>query len=398
MRPEPQLIRRFIERSVRQENDKMFNAGNKTSKRFKLLSQLLVGLLIITATAFTFGQNKGGQSKQYQPAAPPPPSEPTTYNGAIVSPDEDYEIGSADIVEIRIIDAPELSGTFRVNKDGTLVLPFLGEVSSKNKTPRQLQQIIANGLREQYLTDPQVVVTVKQSNSRSFFIQGAIRRPGVYQIEGHPSLLKLITVAGGLNDNFGSTAFIIRPIKHTDGDAKPPAPETNDSRVTTVADRNDKEDKKNDKDDAEASPRYELVRANIGGLLRGNFDQNVVIEPGDIVHIPPTDVFFVAGEVNSPGSFPLKEGTTLRQAISLAQGTTFKGALKNGTIFRENLATGVRSEIKVDVGAVMNGKREDIPILANDIIIVPNSRVKSISNTLLNGFGASGPFVLATHF
>ena len=41
------------------------------------------------------------------------------------------------------------------------------------------------------------------------------------------------------------------------------------------------------------------------------------LEPGDTVNIPPTDVFFVAGEVNQPGSFPLKDGTTLRQAISL---------------------------------------------------------------------------------
>ena len=32
-----------------------------------------------------------------------------------------------------------------------------------------------------------------------YFIQGAVRKPGVYQIESAPSLLKLITLAGGFD-------------------------------------------------------------------------------------------------------------------------------------------------------------------------------------------------------
>ena len=57
--------------------------------------------------------------------------------------------------------------------------------------------------------------------------------------------------------------------------------------------------------DAEAV--YDLKKANLNALLRGDFAENVRIEPGDIVQIPPSDVFFVAGEVKAPGAFPLKE-------------------------------------------------------------------------------------------
>jgi len=138
---------------------------------------------------------------------------------------------------------------------------------------------------------------------------------------------------------------------------------------------------------AAEDPQYELKTVNISGLYKGRIDQNVFIEPGDIVTIPPIDVFFVAGEVNAPGSFPLKDGTTLRQAISLAQGTSFNAATGNGVIFREDLANGKRQEIKVDIGSVMKGKQEDIAIQANDIIIVPNSRAKSVGNALLKAFG-----------
>jgi protein involved in polysaccharide export with SLBB domain len=97
----------------------------------------------------------------------------------------------------------------------------------------------------------------------------------------------------------------------------------------------------------------------------------------------------VAGEINAPGVFELKEGTTLRQAISLAQGTTIRAATSKAFIFREDPTTGKRQEINVDVGAVMSGKREDIPVLANDIVMVPNSRMKTFGSTLLNAFGVN---------
>jgi polysaccharide export outer membrane protein len=115
----------------------------------------------------------------------------------------------------------------------------------------------------------------------------------------------------------------------------------------------------------------------------------VKIEPGDIVYVPPANVFFVAGEVNAPGSFRLKEGTTLRQAISLAQGTTFKAKLGRGVIFRDNPKSGKRDEIHVDIADVMSGKKDDLPILPNDVIIVPNSRAKSVSSSLLSALGIS---------
>lgn len=140
---------------------------------------------------------------------------------------------------------------------------------------------------------------------------------------------------------------------------------------------------------AQEPGEYELLKVNINGLLKGHFEQNAVINPGDIINIPTTDVFFVAGEVVAPGTFQLKDGTTLRQAISMAQGTTFKAAPGRGIIFRENGETGRREEVKVDIGAVMTGKKEDVPLYANDIIIVPNSLFKSVGKVLLTGFGTS---------
>jgi polysaccharide export outer membrane protein len=128
---------------------------------------------------------------------------------------------------------------------------------------------------------------------------------------------------------------------------------------------------------------------NINGMFKGMGlgGRESYLEPGDIVNIPQADVFYVAGEVNAPGSFPLSEGTTLRQAIALSQGTTMNAALGNGVIFRQDASTGKRIEIPVNIGAVMKAKKDDIPLLANDIVIVPNSRTKTIGNSILKAVG-----------
>src|SRR5439155_4552574 len=231
-------------------------------------------IVLLTGTALL---NAGAQNT-------PQTSEPASRSIG-VSPDDDYRIGPSDVVEVYILRMPELSREYRVNADGTIEIPFLGRIKAQKKTSQELAALIADGLRDGYLVDPQVSIIVKQVNRR-FFIQGAVHSPGVYNIEGRPSLLELVTIAGGLNPSYGASAFIIRGIRPRPGE------------VQTVA-----------VSDSEPRPDYELRKANINALLRGDFAENIAIEPGDIVHIPPTDVFFVAGEVKAPGSFPLKEGT-----------------------------------------------------------------------------------------
>jgi polysaccharide biosynthesis/export protein len=329
-----------------------------------------------------------GNGRQVQQQAEPPTQatgRPALPN-VLIEPNEDYRIGPGDVIDVQVDRAPELSGTFRVTAAGTFPLAYLGRITAQDKTTEELSNFIADGLRGRYLTNPKVTVAVRQINSHAFFIQGAVRGPGVYQIEGQPSLLKLITIAGGLAADHGSIAYIIRENKPQFPKAARNAAESitgsqpsSTAKVQTPApERTEEEDTK-----------YELITISINGLLKGNFDQNMFVEPGDIVNIPPADVFFVAGEVQAPGSFPLKDGTTLRQAISLAQGTTFKATASRGIIFREDPRTGIRQEIKVDISGVMSGKNEDIAIMANDIIIVPHSRFKSVGGALLTAFGVN---------
>ena len=347
------------------------------------------GLLCLLVVATLCPSAWGQESRQKQDRFKPQPSgqsgiEPNAP-GIIVSPNEDHRIGPGDVVEIQVHMAPELSSTSRINSDGTFLMPYLGRIRAQQKTSDELADEIAGKLRGEYLKSPIVKVVIRQIYSHTFFIQGAVRRSGVYQVEGRPTLLELLTISGGLADNYGTTAFIIRRLKPKTPDPAP-TPETVEQTDAKTDPKEDSAPTDVAQESSSGKVSFEMLKANIAGLLKGNFEQNMVLEPGDIVNVPPSDVFFVAGEVREPGSFPLKEGTTLRQAISLAQGTTAKAAGSRGVIYRED-GHGQRQEIKVDVDAVMRGREDDLILAANDIVIIPNSSLKSATLPVLNAFG-----------
>jgi len=178
-------------------------------------------------------------------------------------------------------------------------------------------------------------------NKTQYFIMGAVKGPGDYRIDSAPSLSKLFALAGGLADSHGAVAFIIRRL---------PA------------------------QSADQDPSFKVIQIRIDELLKGNLEAAANLEPGDIVNIPQADVFFVAGEVRSAGSFPFTEGVTLLQAIARARGVTSRAKPGKALIFRQNPNTGKRQEITVDLDALTSGKQKDIPLLPNDIVVVPNSR------------------------
>jgi polysaccharide export outer membrane protein len=315
-------------------------------------------------------------------------SAPEPVNARInINPEKDYLISAGDVIQIQIEDAPELSHQYQVSASGRIEMPVLGMVEAKKKTTYELARLFQKGLREgEYLNNPSVLITIKEYNKQTFFIQGSVRNPGIIQAEGRPSLLTIIGMAGGLVDGYGPIAFILRPSK-----AKRLGPET-DNQIASLQDQTLSSDQSGQPQTAgiaaapAADPDYEVIRVNISALLKGQLDQKM--EPGDTINIPRADVFFISGEVRAPGSFPLKEGTTLRQAVSLAQGMTFNAKPSQGVIFREDSA-GARQEIKVDISAVMSGKKEDIQLLANDVIIIPNSRTKSVGSMLLQALGVN---------
>jgi polysaccharide export outer membrane protein len=336
------------------------------------------------------------QAQERERQAPSRSPDAPSMTIAVADVREDYRINPGDVIDIQVDRAPELSGMRRVSASGTIRMAYLGPITAHGKTADELVGFITDSLRGRYLKNPRVTVAIVQINSHTFFIQGAINRPGAYQIEGRPLLLTLITVAGGLAENHGSTAFIIREAPRPESgvpgvpDAgKPTAlPILRPGPVAAVP-PSQSPLQSGDRDQAPDREGYEMIKVNINELFRGDLGKNMRLDPRSVVHIPQAEVFFVGGDVNAPGSFQMKDGATLRQAITLAHGMKPTAASDRAIIFREDPGSGKRQEIRVDAGKIMNGKQEDVTITANDIVIIPNSRSKTVGGALLSVFGSN---------
>lgn len=81
----------------------------------------------------------------------------------------------------------------------------------------------------------------------------------------------------------------------------------------------------------------------------------------------------VLGQVNEPGSYPFKERLTLVQAISLAGGMNPLAQSKKVKLIRET-AEGTKT-YEIDVGAILESKRGDLPLLPGDIVFVPEAPI-----------------------
>lgn len=326
--------------------------------------------------------------------APPSPAVENKNKGVLIETSEDYKIGIGDVLEIQIEDAPELSRLYRVTTAGTFQVPVVGTVNAVGTTAEQLVQGLEKSLKENdYLKNPQVNVTVKQYNSQTFFVHGEVRQPGVYQVEGRPSLLKLLSLAGGLTDKHGTTIFLLQPEK-TPAPKNPAPTSLASANVATLNNATTLVSTEKVTDTNEANADYALVRIKISDLLKGDPTHNPRVETGAVVYIPESDTFFVGGEVNAPGSFQLKDGTTLRQAISLAKGMTPKALPTKALIFREDSETGKRIEIKVNINDVMNGKQEDLALRSNDVIVLPSSKMKNITSSFINAMPSAAAVAL----
>jgi polysaccharide export outer membrane protein len=112
---------------------------------------------------------------------------------------ERYMIGPEDVLYIHVWREDALSRTVPVRMDGNISLPLIHEIKAAGLTPIQLEEAIAERLKGFY-ENPNVSVTVIETNSFKVYISGEVRTPGVYRLRSETTILQIIPMAGGFTD------------------------------------------------------------------------------------------------------------------------------------------------------------------------------------------------------
>jgi len=251
----------------------------------------------------------------------------------------EYRIGSKDLLEIKVVELPELNLTVRVSEDGSITLPLIGRVEIGGLTKDAAERTIAALLAEKYVNNPQVSVFIKEYQSNRVALIGAVKTPGMYEMIGSMNLLELISKAGGFTDNTGNDLYVAREGK--DG-----------IQVKLTINLDDL-------------------------IINGNQNLNIPLQPRDIVTVPVDKIIqvYVWGEVKSPGALSVKlsKKITLMQAIAQAGGTTATAKKSAVIIKRKDEKTGKEIPIKVNLNDIIKGKTPDPPLKEGDVVYVPES-------------------------
>ena len=93
------------------------------------------------------------------------------WAGLVIGQDDGYTLNAGDSIRIHVYGEPDLSfEKLLIGHNGRISYPFLGELKVAGKSSAQLQQMLSNGLKPDYLVDPRVSVSIVKY--RPFFVNG----------------------------------------------------------------------------------------------------------------------------------------------------------------------------------------------------------------------------------
>jgi polysaccharide export outer membrane protein len=126
----------------------------------------------------------------------PPPDGVDAANGTFA-----YRIAPLDKVSLIVADTPELTGVFRADSGGKIVLPYLGPVQASGLTPAELSSQLNRDLRAgHFINDPRVAVNVEEADSLNYTIDGQVNNPGDFTASPDLTLMRAVAKAKGLNE------------------------------------------------------------------------------------------------------------------------------------------------------------------------------------------------------
>lgn len=293
----------------------------------------------------------------------------------MVIDESSYTLGGGDQIRIDIFNVPEFSGengTYSVLVDGTLNLPWVGQVSVRGLTLTEAADILS-AKYSRFINNPLVTVTLLTPRPLRVGVVGQVNRPGSYVVtpEQESGAAPSQTVTQAIQNAGGITQL---------ADVR---------RIQVRRPQRSGED---------------IINVDLWAMLQeGDLSQDIRLRDGDTLVIPTatslseneapqlavanfaadTIQINVVGEVVNPGLVQVPPNTSLNQAIMAAGGFDNRRARRGEVeLIRLNAdGTATRESIEVDFSA---GLSEDTnPALRNnDIVVVSRSGVTRTTDFL----------------
>lgn len=162
-----------------------------------------------------------------------------------------YTLGTNDVIEITVMRHPEVSGQYAINSEGKIQYEFVGDIKISEMVKDEVAKVVKERLSE-YIVNPEVNVKIVGYNSKVVYVVGEVGHPGKIFMRGDTITVREALMQAGLPLLSGITKK---------------------SRLITPSES--------------GAPVNRKV--NVHALLfEGDLRENLVMNPGDILYIPPT--------------------------------------------------------------------------------------------------------------
>lgn len=261
----------------------------------------------------------------------------------------EYKIGPGDVLEITFWEgSTSTRQDLLVRPNGRISFGLLEHLKVSGLTAGEVDDLM-NSKLGQFYKRPRVDVRVKQHNSKSVRLLGALAKSGAqgtgageYKLQGKSTVLEMITAVGGPTAEADLKSVRIR---RKDG---------------------------------------ETVSLNLyKTILQGDLSQDMVLNDGDLIYVPTlskeANRVFVFGEVQKPGAYTFS-GSEMRliDAISEAGGTTPFAYRTDTKVVRGDIT---QPEIlSADLARLIERGdwSQNLLLASGDLVYVPRSRFGDI--------------------
>lgn len=245
-----------------------------------------------------------------------------------------YRLGAEDQVGLRVAEAPEFDGTYKLDQFGRIELKQVGQIDVNGRTTSEAERVLKTRLEERVLVSATVELVVTQPRSGRVTLLGAVARPGPIPIGPGATILQVLTEHGGVES--GNTGIV--QIRRSVG---------SESETITLP---------LDELMVRADPRFDLP-----------------LRDGDTINVPEgreITVYF-AGELSGSVSFSAKERPTLVRAVSKASGLTDRSSGK--IEITRILPDGTTTMFEVRYKQILEGAEPDVLLVDGDVLNVKRS-------------------------
>jgi polysaccharide biosynthesis/export protein len=273
-----------------------------------------------------------------------------------------YVISPGDKIDLKVLNLQELTGTWEVSEEGTVVLPLLGSVKLAGSTEREATEKLRHQLAE-LIVAPEIALSVKEYHGQQVSVIGAVAKPGVYPLHSFDeTIADVITDAGGVTQD-AETRIYFTPAT----DAGQTAGGEAAAKLALGG------------PPGSFGPKTKAVTIDFAPVYRGHEvpGLRIPVRGGDVVLVPQSGEVYVDGWVNTPGAFPVTRAKTVSEAIVSAGDLHFAASGGPLTLQRAG-ADGEVKTYQVDYQRILSGQDPDLPLDTGDKIQVASNPVKVV--------------------